>query len=113
MCAARDRRGRGNGMSIKSDRWIRKQAIENKMIEPFSEKQVNAGVISYGLSSYGYDLRVSNEFKIFTNVNSAIIDPKKFDERSFVSVEADSIIVPPTALRWRARWSTSVFRAMC
>ena len=84
-------------MSIKSDTWIRTQAIEKKMIEPFSEKQVRDGVISYGLSSYGYDLRVSNEFKIFTNVNSAIIDPKNFDERSFVSVEADSIIVPPNS----------------
>ena len=84
-------------MSIKSDTWIRKQAVEKKMIEPFREKQVREGVISYGLSSYGYDLRVSNEFKIFTNVNSAIIDPKNFDERSFVSVEADSIIVPPNS----------------
>jgi len=84
-------------MSIKSDKWIRKQALENKMIEPFSEKQVREGVISYGLSSYGYDLRVSNEFKIFTNVNSAIIDPKNFDEKSFVSVEADTIIVPPNS----------------
>jgi len=90
-------RSRGHSMSIKSDRWIRTQALENKMIEPFCEKQVKEGVISYGLSSYGYDLRVSNEFKIFTNVNSAIIDPKNFDERSFVSVEADSIIVPPNS----------------
>src|ERR1035437_974069 len=65
-------------MSIKSDRWIRQQAIDHRMIVPFSEKQVCAGVISYGLSSYGYDLRVSDEFKIFTNVNSAIIDPKAF-----------------------------------
>jgi len=88
---------RDEWMSIKSDKWIRRQALENKMIEPFSEKQVSAGVISYGLSSYGYDLRVSNEFKIFTNVNSAIIDPKNFDERSFVSVEADSVIVPPNS----------------
>jgi dCTP deaminase len=84
-------------MSIKSDKWIRQQAREHKMIEPFSEKQVRDGVISYGLSSYGYDLRVSNEFKIFTNVNSAIIDPKAFDERSFVSVEADSVIIPPNS----------------
>ena len=76
-------------MSIQSDRWIREQALKHGMIEPFSEKQVADGVISYGLSSYGYDLRVSDEFKIFTNVNSAIIDPKAFDERSFVSVEAD------------------------
>ncbi len=84
-------------MSIKSDRWIRTQAVEHAMISPFSEKQVKDGCISYGLSSYGYDLRVAGEFKIFTNVNSAIIDPKNFDERSFVTVEADSIIVPPNS----------------
>jgi dCTP deaminase len=84
-------------MPIQSDRWIREQALKHKMIEPFSEKQVREGVISYGLSSYGYDLRVSDEFKIFTNVNSAIIDPKAFDERSFVSVQADSVIVPPNS----------------
>ena len=84
-------------MSIKSDRWIRQQAKEHGMIEPFSEKQVRQDCISYGLSSYGYDLRVSDEWKIFTNVNSAIIDPKNFDERSFVSVQAESIIVPPNS----------------
>ncbi len=84
-------------MAIKSDRWIRQQALEHQMIEPFSEKQVSAGVISYGLSSYGYDLRVSDEFKIFTNVNSAIIDPKAFDERSFVRVQAASVIIPPNS----------------
>lgn len=88
---------RGDFLAIKSDRWIREQALKHGMIAPFSEKQVREGVISYGLSSYGYDLRVSNEFKIFTNVNSAIIDPKKFDERSFVSVEAESVIVPPNS----------------
>ena len=74
---------------IKSDRWIRRMALEHDMINPYSEKQVNAGVISYGVSSYGYDLRVADEFKIFTNVNSTIVDPKKFDERSFVTVNAD------------------------
>jgi len=84
-------------MSIKSDKWIREQSTKHGMIEPFSEKQVNQGCISYGLSSYGYDLRVSDEFKIFTNVNSAIIDPKAFDERSFVNVQGDSIIVPPNS----------------
>ena len=84
-------------MSIGSDRWIREQALHHRMIEPFSEKQVASGVISYGLSSYGYDLRVSDEFKIFTNVNSAIIDPKAFDERSFVSVTAPSVIIPPNS----------------
>ena len=91
-------------MSIKSDRWIREQAVQHRMIEPFSEKQVAGGVISYGLSSYGYDLRVSDEFKIFTNVNSAIIDPKAFDERSFVSVRGgighrSAQFVCPGALR--------------
>ena len=90
-------RDEDGAMSIKSDRWIREQALEHGMIAPFSEKQVKDGVISYGLSSYGYDLRVSDEFKIFTNVNSAIIDPKAFDERSFVTVEAASVIVPPNS----------------
>ncbi|HEY0785909.1 MAG TPA: dCTP deaminase, partial [Acidobacteriaceae bacterium] len=84
-------------MSIKSDHWIRKQAQSRQMIAPFSEKQVKEGVISYGLSSYGYDLRVSDEFKIFTNVNSAVIDPKNFDERSFVTVVAASVIIPPNS----------------
>jgi dCTP deaminase len=82
-------------MSIQSDRWIREQATKHGMIEPFSEKQAASGVISYGFSWCGYDLRVSDEFKVFTNVNSAIIDAKAFDERSFVSVQADSVIVPP------------------
>lgn len=84
-------------MSIKSDRWVRENALQNKMIEPFSEKQVREGVISYGLSSYGYDLRVSDEFKIFTNVNSTVIDPKRFDERSFVTMRADSVVIPPNS----------------
>ena len=84
-------------MAIKSDRWIRKMALEHDMINPFSEKQVREGVISYGVSSYGYDLRVGDEFKIFTNVNSAMIDPKKFDEKSFVSVSAECCIIPPNS----------------
>ena len=83
-------------MSIQSDRWIREQSHKG-MIAPFSEKQVREGVISYGLSSYGYDLRVSDEFKIFTNVNSAVIDPKAFDERSFVTVTAESVLIPPNS----------------
>src|SRR5215510_2244672 len=82
---------------LKSDRWIRKMAKEHDMINPFSEKKVKEGVISYGLSSYGYDLRVSDEFKIFTNVNSAIMNPKNFDERSFVTVQAESVIIPPNS----------------
>src|SRR5579883_2356287 len=84
-------------MSIKSDRWIRRMAQEHDMINPFNEKQVRQGVVSYGLSSYGYDLRVSDEFKIFTNVNSTVIDPKNFDERSFVSVNTECAIIPPNS----------------
>ena len=80
-----------------SDRWIRRMAHEQGMINPFSEKQVREGVISYGLSSYGYDLRVADEFKIFTNVNSTTVDPKKFDERSFVNITSDVCIVPPNS----------------
>jgi dCTP deaminase len=82
---------------LKSDRWIRKMSKEHDMINPFSEKQVREGVISYGLSSYGYDLRVADEFKIFTNVNNALVDPKHFDEKSFVNVTTDICIVPPNS----------------
>ena len=82
---------------LKSDRWIRKMALERDMINPFSEKQVREGVVSYGLSSYGYDLRVADEFKMFTNVNCTVVDPKNFDERSFVTVRSDCCIVPPNS----------------
>ena len=84
-------------MSIKSDGWIRRMAREYDMINPFEEKQVRAGVISYGVSSYGYDLRVADEFKIFTNVMSAIVDPKNFDERSFVPVTTECCLIPPNS----------------
>ena len=84
-------------MSIKSDRWIRKMALEQDMINPFAEKQVRDGVVSFGLSSYGYDLRVADEFKIFTNVMCTVVDPKNFDERSFVTVRADCAIIPPNS----------------
>lgn len=84
-------------MPVKNDRWIRKMATEHEMIRPFEEKQVREGVISYGLSSYGYDLRVADEFKIFTNVNSTIVDPKHFDARSFVEVTGPACIVPPNS----------------
>ena len=84
-------------MPIKSDRWIRRMAQEHKMIEPFVDDQVRAGVVSYGLSSYGYDIRVADEFKIFTNINNTVIDPKSFDPRSFVDVRADVCIVPPNS----------------
>ena len=84
-------------MAIKSDRWIRRMALEYGMINPFNDHQVRDGVVSYGVSSYGYDLRVADEFKIFTNVNSAIVDPKHFDERSFITVQADSVLIPPNS----------------
>ena len=84
-------------MSVKSDRWIRRMALEHDMINPFSEKQVGQGVISYGLSSYGYDLRVADEFKVFTNINSTVVDPKQFDERSFITVRQEVAIIPPNS----------------
>lgn len=84
-------------MSIMPDSWIREQAQKNKMIEPFVESQERKGVISYGVSSYGYDARVSNEFKIFTNVDSAVVDPKNFSEQGFVSRTTDVCIIPPNS----------------
>jgi dCTP deaminase len=84
-------------MGLKPDHWIRKMAQEQGMIEPFVENQVRQGVISYGLSSYGYDLRVANEYKIFTNVFSAIVDPKNFDPQSFVDFVGDVCIIPPNS----------------
>src|SRR5213596_68974 len=84
-------------MSVKPDRWIRKMALEADMIYPFTDKQVREGVISYGLSSYGYDVRIADEFKIFTNINSTIVDPKNFDPQSFVDVVADVCIIPPNS----------------
>lgn len=89
-------------MSIKSDKWITRMAKEHGMIEPFQDGQVRVNedgekVISYGVSSYGYDVRCANEFKIFTNINSAIVDPKAFSEDSFVDVEADVCIIPPNS----------------
>jgi dCTP deaminase len=84
-------------MSVMADRWIRKMALEHGMIEPFSDKQVREGVISYGLSSYGYDARIADEFKIFTNINNTVVDPKRFDPRSFVDVKAAECIIPPNS----------------
>ncbi len=84
-------------MSVKPDSWIKKMALEHKMIEPFTDKQVRAGVISYGLSSYGYDIRIADEFKIFTNINSSIVDPKNFDPKSFVDVKSEVCIIPPNS----------------
>ena len=88
-------------MGIKSDRWIRRMAEAQGMIEPFEPGQVREGAtgrgISYGTSSYGYDVRCSNEFKIFTNINSAVVDPKAFDASSFVDVQQDVCIIPPNS----------------
>ncbi len=84
-------------MGIKADSWIKKMAMEHHMIEPFVENQVRDGVISYGLSSYGYDIRVADEFKIFTNVYSAIVDPKKFDPRSMIDFTGDVCVIPPNS----------------
>jgi dCTP deaminase len=84
-------------MTIKSDRWIKRMAREHKMIEPFVESQVRGSAISYGVSSYGYDIRVADEFKVFTNINNTVIDPKNFDPRSFVDVKTDVCIVPPNS----------------
>src|SRR5687767_15129497 len=84
-------------MSIKSDKWIKRMALEHKMIEPFVESQTRTGVISYGVSSYGYDIRVAPEFKVFTNVFSVVVDPKNFDPRSFVDVNDDACIIPPNS----------------
>ena len=84
-------------MSIKPDHWIKKMALEHGMIDPFVDHQVRDGVISYGLSAYGYDIRVADEFKIFTNVNTAVVDPKNFDPRSFVDYRGDVCIIPPNS----------------
>lgn len=84
-------------MSIKPDHWIRTMCLNHKMIDPFVEKQVRQGVVSYGVSSYGYDIRVANQFKIFTNVNTAIVDPKHFDESSFVHFEGEVCTIPPNS----------------
>src|SRR5512136_2933744 len=84
-------------MSIQPDHWIRKMALEQRMIEPFEAGQVRDGVISYGVSSYGYDIRVANEFKIFTNVHSAIVDPKHFDPKSMIDFNGEVCVIPPNS----------------
>ena len=84
-------------MSIRPDRWIREMCKTHKMIEPYVENQVREGVISYGLSSYGYDVRIADEFKIFTNVNSAIVDPKLMDPGSMVDFKGPVALIPPNS----------------
>lgn len=84
-------------MSVKSDRWIRQMALEHGMIQPFVDSQVRKGVISYGLSSYGYDARVADEFKVFTNIHSTVVDPKDFNPKSFVDFRGDVCVIPPNS----------------
>ena len=89
-------------MSIKSDKWITEMSKKQSMIEPFSENQIRLDtngqkLISYGVSSYGYDVRCSNEFKVFTNIHSAVVDPKSFDEKSFVDINSDICVIPPNS----------------
>ena len=89
-------------MSIKSDKWIRRMATQHGMIEPFEPGQVRQSpdghkIVSYGTSSYGYDIRCAPEFKVFTNIYSTVVDPKNFDERSFVDIEADVCVIPPNS----------------
>jgi len=84
-------------MGVKSDGWIRKMATEQGMIDPFVDGQVRDGAISYGLSAYGYDIRVSDEFKVFTNVFNSVVDPKNFDDKSFVEIKADYCMIPPNS----------------
>ncbi len=84
-------------MGLKPDHWIRKMALEHGMIEPFVENQVREGVLSYGVSSYGYDVRVADEFKIFTNVYSTVVDPKNFDVRSMIDFKGDVCVIPPNS----------------
>ncbi len=101
FCTAAQRARRGPCVSIKSDNWIRRMAGEHRMIEPFEAGQVREKdghkLVSYGTSSYGYDVRCANEFKIFTNINSTIVDPKNFDEKSFVDFRGDVCIIPPNS----------------
>ena len=88
-------------MAIKSDKWIRRMALEHGMIEPFEPDQIRRKggqrIVSYGTSSYGYDIRCSDEFKLFTNINSTIVDPKNFDSNSFIDVRSDVCIIPPNS----------------
>ena len=84
-------------MAIKSDKWIKRMALEHNMIDPFVDDQVRDGVISYGVSSYGYDIRVADDFKVFTNVYGSIVDPKNFDPKSFVDMRTDVCVIPPNS----------------
>jgi dCTP deaminase len=100
-------------MSIRPDRWIREMCKKHQMIEPFEESQVREGVISYGVSSYGYDIRIADEFKIFTNVNSTIVDPKRSIRARWWTSRGRWRIIPPNSFAWEGRSSTSACHATC
>jgi dCTP deaminase len=104
-------------MSIKSDKWIRRMAEQHGMIEPFEPGQVRESdgrkIVSYGTSSYGYDIRCADEFKIFTNINSTIVDPKNFDEKSFVDFKGDVCIIPPNSFALARTMEYFRIRAAC
>ncbi len=99
-------------MGIKSDAWIATMAMEAKMIEPFEENQVSKGNISFGLSSYGYDLRLADEFKIFNNKATGMIDPKKLDLNAFYDFKGDVCMIPPNSFSWPEVLNIFVFHAM-
>ena len=84
-------------MTVLSDRWIKKMSKSKGMIKPFVDRQNRKGKVSFGLSSYGYDARVSNDFKVFTNVNSAVVDPKNFKKDSFISKKSNTCVIPPNS----------------
>jgi dCTP deaminase len=84
-------------MSIKPDKWIMRMVEEHQMIDPFVDSQVKRGAVSYGVSSYGYDLRISDEFKIFTNINTTVVDPKRFDQQAFQDFKGEVCIIPPNS----------------
>jgi dCTP deaminase len=84
-------------MGLKADKWIKERSVKDKMIEPFCDGQVGSNVVSYGVSSYGYDIRVGKEFKIFTNVNSTVVDPKNFEDKNIIDFVGDVCIVPPNS----------------
>jgi dCTP deaminase len=86
-----------NGVMIKSDIWIREMSTTKKMIDPFVERQDGKGKISFGLSSYGYDMRVADEYKVFTNVHGTVVDPKNFDSKAFVDIKGSECVVPPNS----------------
>ena len=100
-------------MSIKPDTWIKKMCNDHNMIEPFLDHQVSEGKISYGLSSMGYDVRISDEYRIFTNVNNSLVDPKNFSDDNFIERKGPYCIIPPNSFLWRKLLNISEYQKMC